>query len=158
MNNDSQNILPKYLPTYLTKKDYTTQKRAIEKTRKLYRKGIFIDRPKLKSFHTRKSNHIQRAKRIYNVDTIKPSMELAKASKCSLRALQEIVKKGRGAYYSSGSRPNQTADSWANARLASALTNGKASIVDYSILKKGCKKTSRVLRNIAKNNHSRKHI
>jgi hypothetical protein len=142
-----EKIIPKYLPTYLAKNDYAIQKRAIQKTRKLYKKGIYETRPKLSSFHTRKSSYVQRAKNMYKVDSITPSRELAKATKCSLHALQEIVKKGRGAYYSSGSRPNQTADSWAYARLASALTHGKASIVDHSILKKGCKKTSRALRN-----------
>ena len=50
-----------------------------------------------------------------------------------MKALKHITKKGRGAYYSSGSRPNQTAQSWARARLASALTGGNASAVDYYI-------------------------
>jgi hypothetical protein len=49
-----------------------------------------------------------------------------------------IVKKGEGAYYSSGSRPNQTPQSWGYARLASALTAGKSAAVDFSILEKGC--------------------
>ena len=60
--------------------------------------------------------------------------------------LEQIVNKGRGAYYSSGSRPNQTAESWGLARLASAVTGGNASIVDYHILKSGCKKTSKALK------------
>ena len=29
----------------------------------------------------------------------------------------EVKKKGMGAYYSSGSRPNQTAESWGKARM-----------------------------------------
>ena len=48
--------------------------------------------------------------------------------------VDEIVKKGQGAYYSSGSRPNQTGHSWGRARLASSITGGKASAVDYKIL------------------------
>ena len=56
-----------------------------------------------------------------------------------------IVKKGQGAYYSSGSRPNQTAHSW-GARLASAVTGGKSSQIDYHILEKYCKKNSKALR------------
>jgi len=48
------------------------------------------------------------------------------------------VGKGEGAYYSSGSRPNQTAQSWGYARLASSLTGGKAAIVDFDIIDKGC--------------------
>jgi len=55
-----------------------------------------------------------------------------------MAALNQIVSKGEGAYYSSGSRPNQTAQSWGFARLASALTAGKSAAVDYDILEKGC--------------------
>jgi hypothetical protein len=56
--------------------------------------------------------------------------------------LRAIVKKGEGAYYSSGSRPNQTAHSWAYARLASALTGGKAAKVDYHLVKR-CQPTKK---------------
>ena len=50
-----------------------------------------------------------------------------------------------GAYYSSGSRPNQTGHSWGIARLASAITSGKSAAVDYDILEKGCKRNSKAL-------------
>jgi len=53
------------------------------------------------------------------------------------------VNKGEGAYYSSGSRPNQTPQSWGLARLASAITGGNASIVDYGLIKNGCDHTKR---------------
>ena len=57
-----------------------------------------------------------------------------------------MVQKGQGAYYSSGSRPNQTGHSWGYARMASAITGGKASAVDFHILKEECKKDSKALR------------
>ena len=41
-----------------------------------------------------------------------------------------------GAYYSAGSRPNQTAGSWSRARLASVIMNGKARKVDIDIWNK----------------------
>ena len=44
-----------------------------------------------------------------------------------------IIDKGKGAYYSSGSRPNQTPTSWALARLASVIMNGPARKVDKKI-------------------------
>lgn len=44
-----------------------------------------------------------------------------------------ILKKGRGAFYSSGSRPNQNSSSWAYARLASVIVGGPARKVDKSI-------------------------
>jgi hypothetical protein len=59
--------------------------------------------------------------------------------------LAKIINKGAGAYYSSGSRPNQTAQSWGLARLASSITSGKAAAVDYTILESGCKPNSRAL-------------
>jgi hypothetical protein len=84
--------------------------------------------------------------RVYGVSTLKPNRELSKKTRCSLKALKKIVNKGEGAYYSSGSRPNQTAHSWGYARLGSAITGGPASKIDYSILKEGCDATSPALR------------
>ena len=85
---------------------------------------------------------------------------LSRKSKCSKKALNKIVKKGMGAYYSSGSRPNQTAHSWGYARLYSALAGGPAAKVDMHILKEGCKKSSKSLK-LAKNprkNTTRKKV
>jgi hypothetical protein len=79
-----------------------------------------------------------RAKKIYNIKIVSPNKELAKKTGCSLSALKQIVRKGEGAYYSSGSRPNQTPQSWGLARLASSITAGKSAAVDYDILEKGC--------------------
>jgi DNA-binding Xre family transcriptional regulator len=104
----------------------------------LYKKGVYFLRPKIKSFKSKKSSHIQNAKRIYNVSEISPSKKLSNATGCSINALNKIVKKGEGAYYSSGSRPNQTPQSWGYARLASSLTAGKAAAVDFNIIDKGC--------------------
>jgi len=78
------------------------------------------------------------ARKIYKLDKIIPNAKLSKATGCSLSALKKIVKKGEGAYFSSGSRPNQTAQSWGNARLASSITGGKAAAVDFNILENGC--------------------
>lgn len=128
----------RYLPKALTKKDRRMQIQYLAKSRKMYRKGIFWKRPAVKSFKTQSSKHIANAEKMYGVSPIKPDRALANATKCSVKALQKIVNKGEGAYYSSGSRPNQTAQSWGIARLASALTGGKAAAVDFHILEKGC--------------------
>tara|TARA_R100001594_G_scaffold24591_1_gene48268 strand:+ start:230 stop:625 length:396 start_codon:yes stop_codon:yes gene_type:complete len=45
----------------------------------------------------------------------------------------KILAKGKGAYYSSGSRPNQTPTSWALARLASVIVGGPARKIDKDI-------------------------
>ena len=83
---------------------------------------------------------------MYNLDSMNVTPNLVKATQCSPSALNKILDKGRGAYYSSGSRPNQTADSWAYARLASSITGGPASAVDYTILEEGCKSNSKPLK------------
>ena len=83
---------------------------------------------------------------MYNVKSIVPNKKLSLATGCSVAALQKIVNKGEGAYYSSGSRPNQTARSWGLARLASSITSGKSAAVDYDILDKGCNHNKRAFR------------
>jgi DNA-binding Xre family transcriptional regulator len=104
----------------------------------MYKKGVYYSRDKVKSFKSKPSNHIKNALRIYKIDSIIPNKQLSDATGCSLSALKQIVKKGEGAYFSSGSRPNQSAQSWGLARLASSLTSGKAAAVDFDILDKGC--------------------
>ena len=46
---------------------------------------------------------------------------------------KKIIEKGMGAYYSSGSRPNQTPMSWGRARLASVILNGPSRRIDKNI-------------------------
>jgi hypothetical protein len=133
----------RYLPKGLTRTDQKRQREYLKKSRKMYRKGQYFSRPQVLSFKSKKSKHILKAERMYKVQSVKPSEELAKKTGCSVSALNQIVKKGEGAYYSSGSRPNQTARSWGLARLASSITGGKASSVDFSILDKGCNHNGR---------------
>ena len=139
----------RYLPNRLTKKDRKKQSRMLSKSKSLYKKGQYYTRKPLKSFKSKKSNHILNARRIYKINAIGANNELARATGCSKNALSKIIKKGQGAYYSSGSRPNQTPQSWGVARLASSITGGKAAAVDYSILEEGCKPGSKAL-NLAK--------
>ena len=49
---------------------------------------------------------------------------------------QKIIDKGMGAYYSSGSRPNQTPQSWGLGRLASVILNGPSRKIDKNIWEK----------------------
>jgi len=139
------NIPERYLPKTLSKRDSKTQLASLRRSRKSYKKGVYISRPKLASFVGKPSPHVATARRLYGVENMRPSTELANRSGCSISGMRQIISKGRGAYFSSGSRPSQTADSWAYARLASALTGGPAACVDYSILEKTCKPTSRAM-------------
>ena len=128
----------RYIPKTLTKKDKKAQMKMLLTSKKLYKKHKYYTRNKVASYKSKKSKHILRARNIYNIDKIAPTKELSVKSGCKISALKQIVKKGEGAYYSSGSRPNQTPQSWGLARLASALTGGKSAIVDYDIIQKGC--------------------
>ena len=128
----------RYLPVQLSKKDKIKEARMLIKSKKLYKKGKYYTRQKVKSFKTKPSNHVANARRIYGVENVSPTTELAQKTGCSIGALEKIVNKGAGAYFSSGSRPNQTAQSWGLARLASAITAGKSAAVDYDILQDGC--------------------
>jgi hypothetical protein len=143
---DLLNVPKRYIPKGLSEKDTKKQKKYLRKSRKMYKKGKYYQRPKVKTFKSRKSNHLQRAEKLYNIDKITPSKKLARKTKCKRSALEKIVNKGRGAYFSSGSRPNQTGESWGLARLASAISGGNASISDYHILKEGCKPSSKALK------------
>jgi DNA-binding Xre family transcriptional regulator len=134
----SMKIPVRYLPFGLNNKDSEKQVQMLKKSRSNYKKGKYFTRKPIKSFHSRPSKHLGNAQKIYRIQKIVPSKELAKATGCSIDALEQIVKKGEGAYFSSGSRPNQTAQSWGYARLASSLTAGKAAAVDFKILEKGC--------------------
>lgn len=138
-------IALRYLPKRLTQKDRKKQSKELIKSRRLYRKGIYHTRPKVSSFKSKKSHYIVRAEKMYGVNKIGDTNELAKATGCSKKSLAKIINKGAGAYYSSGSRPNQTAQSWGIARLASSITAGKAAAVDYKILEEGCNPKSKAL-------------
>lgn len=128
----------RYLPKKLTKNDKNKQLKMLLKSKKMYKKQKYYTRKKVLSYKNKKSSHISDAIKIYNIKNITPNKELSLKTGCKLSALKEIVKKGEGAYYSSGSRPNQTPQSWGLARLASSITSGKSAAVDYDILEKGC--------------------
>jgi len=128
----------RYLPRNLTETDQKKQVRSLLKSRKMYKANKYYTRKNIKSYKSKESQHIKNARKIYNVENVAPNEELVQKTGCTIAALNEIVRKGEGAYYSSGSRPNQTPQSWGLARLASSITGGKSAAVDYNILKEGC--------------------
>jgi hypothetical protein len=137
----------RYVPLTLSRKDRRMQIAMLKRSRRMYKRGKFYGRTtKLRSYPHVASKHVVTARRMYNIEKIVPNAALAAATGCSINSLNQIVRKGEGAFYSSGSRPNQTPQSWGYARLASAITGGKAAAVDYAILKNGCDKRSKALR------------
>ena len=61
---------------------------------------------------------------------------IAKVTGIPFKAVNAVFKKGEGAYYSSGSRPGQSPQSWAYARLYSYILGGPARKTDKSITEK----------------------
>jgi hypothetical protein len=126
--------LPKKYYTKLSKKDKNKQLKSLKKSQTSYKKGKYYTRPKLKSFKQKKSSWTQKFRKLYpdskNLKKISDSTGIPKA------ALSAVKKKGMGAYYSSGSRPNQTAESWGLARMYSYILGGPTRRVDKHITEK----------------------
>ena len=126
--------IPKKYTRGLSKRDSAKQSKYIRTARKSYKKGKYVDRPKLKSYKKKESGWTAKFhKRYPNAKTVP---QIARATGIPAKALNAVKRKGMGAYYSSGSRPNQTGHSWGYARLASSITGGKAAAVDFKILEK----------------------
>ena len=85
----------RYVPRILTKKDKKTQITMLQKSKKLYKKNTYYTRKRLSSYTNKISNHILQARKIYNIENITPTTELAKKTGCKLSALRQIVKKAK---------------------------------------------------------------
>ena len=109
---DTVKIPIRYIPKRLTETDKQKQLKMLNKSKKMYKKNQYYKRPNVKSYKSKPSSHIVNARKLYNIENIAPTQELAEKTGCKLSALNKIVQKGKGAYYSSGSRPNQTPESW----------------------------------------------
>ena len=117
-------INPKYVPKSLSTADKKKQIKSIkDKT----------DRPKLKSYTSKRSSWSKKFEDKYNTKITDKTF--INKNIISNAGIEKILLKGKGAYYS-GSRPNQTAFSWAYARLASVIMGGPARKVDKDIWNK----------------------
>ena len=129
----SRRFIPKKYYAGINSKDTKKQIKSIKKSIESYPKGIYIDRPKLKTHKSKKSNYIVQFNEAYGI-SITDKKAVEKKTGVSIKAQERIIKKGKGAYYSSGSRPGQSSSSWAYARLASVIMGGKAKKYDQHIL------------------------
>ena len=126
--------IPKQYSSGLSKKDKKKQLRSLKKSRKSYKKGKYVSRPKLKSFKEKKSSWTQKFHKLHpNAKTLKQISDVTGIPKPALSA---VKRKGMGAYYSSGSRPNQTAESWGLARMYSYILGGPTRKIDHHITEK----------------------
>jgi len=144
--NSSISYPKRYVPKMLTRNDRNKQLRMLRQSSNAYKKKTYKIRDKLDSYKWKESKHVRKAKHMYNMNSFYPNNDLARKTRCNVNVLRKVMNKGMGAYYSSGSRPNQTPHSWGIARLASAVTGGKTALVDEKLLRVGCSKNSRVLK------------
>jgi len=114
----------KYVPKSLTKNDKEKQIKSILKEKQ---------RPKLKSFKEKKSTWTEKFHKKYG----KKSLEWIYKNIIKKKQAQAILSKGKAAYYSSGSRPNQTPQSWARARLYSVIMGGPSRKIDKKLWNEG---------------------
>ena len=122
---------PKRYTSGLSRKDKAKQLRELKRAKRSYKRGEYVPRPKLKSFKSKQSSWTQQFHKLYpNVKTI---ADISRATGIPAGALKAVKKKGMGAYYSSGSRPNQTADSWGKARMYSYILGGPTRKIDNHI-------------------------
>ncbi|MBG02252.1 MAG: hypothetical protein CL470_08280 [Acidimicrobiaceae bacterium] len=127
--------IPKKYTSRLNKKDRQKQIHNIYKSRKSYKKKKYINRPKLRSHKSKKSQWVVKFEAKYGKG-IKTYKEIERVTGIPKKALMEVVRKGKGAYYSSGSRPNQTAESLGRARMYSYIMGGPTRKVDNHITNK----------------------
>lgn len=108
------------------------QERLIRKSQKTYAQtGEILERPKVSKTQTPRSPWVRQFQEKHGF----PVTDLEKVKKAYPNAdVETILKKGAGAYASSGSRPNVSSYQWKFARLASALLGGPAAKVDRNLL------------------------
>ena len=127
-------MVPKRYSSGLSKKDKQKQLKNLKTSKRSYKRGKYVSRPKLKSYKSKKSSWTQKFHKLYpNAKTLK---QISDATRIPKGALSSVKKKGMGAYYSSGSRPNQTAESWGLARMYSYILGGPTRRVDKHITEK----------------------
>ena len=114
-----------YVPSSLSAKDKKEQINSILKGK---------DRPKVSTFKSKRSGWAKKFEDKYGYKI----SEVSKINKSILKekGQKEIIGIGMKAYYTSGSRPNQTPFSWGLGRLASVIMNGPARKIDEKIWKK----------------------
>ena len=117
---ETRDIPKRYLPDTLSKADRQKQIKSIFEKK---------ERPKTK-VKERKSSWTTKFDKKYGeeLDAMKgkrSKKNVAKITGIPLKAIDEVYKKGEGAFYSSGSRPNQTASSWARGRIYAYIMGGK---------------------------------
>ena len=115
-------------------KSYVEGLKGYERTKQI--RSIFQGkpRPKVKGFKSERSTWVKKFEDKYGTKIT--DKEFITKNIISETGREMIIRRGKGAFYSSGSRPNQTPFSWGLARLASVIMGGNARKVDKDIWEK----------------------
>lgn len=116
---ETRDIPKRYLPDSLKGKDRQAQIKSIFEKK---------ERPQTKVKDKKSTWTIQFDKeygaKLDAMSGKRSKKNIAKVTGIPFKAIDEVYKKGEGAYYSSGSRPNQTPSSWARGRVYAYIMGG----------------------------------
>lgn len=115
---DKKKVPTRYVPKTLSKKERRKQIDSILKGE---------DRPN-QDKKTKRSGWAVKFEKKYNTNIMDD--EFIEKNIISKKGKELILKKGRAAYYTSGSRPFVSAEQWARGRLASVIMGGKSRRID----------------------------
>jgi len=117
---ETRDIPKRYLPDSLSKSERQAQIKSIFEGKERPKTGV----------KERKSSWTVQFDKEYGekLDGMKgkrSKSNIAKVTGIPFKAIDEVYKKGEGAFYSSGSRPNQTPSSWARGRIYAYIMGGE---------------------------------
>jgi len=120
----TRRVPKRYVPDTLSEKDKRKQIKSIFENK---------DRPNVK-YKERRSSWAVKFENKYGTNI--KDVDFIDKNILKKEGQEQIIMKGKGAYYSSGSRPNQTPFSWGYGRLASVIMGGPSRKLDIDIWEK----------------------
>lgn len=120
----TRRVPKRYIPDTLSEKDKRKQIKSIFENK---------DRPNVK-YKKRRSSWVVKFENKYGTNI--KDVDFIDKNILKKEGQEQIILKGKGAYYSSGSRPNQTPFSWGYGRLASVIMGGPSRNLDKDIWEK----------------------
>ena len=117
---ETRDIPKRYLPDTLKGKERQAQIKSILEGKKRPQTRV---KGRKSTFTTKFSEKY--GKELDKMKGGRSKKNIAKITGIPFKALDDVYKKGEGAYFSGGSRPNQTKDSWARARMYGYIMGGK---------------------------------
>lgn len=122
---ETRNVPARYVPASLSGADRRKQIKSIFEGTK---------RPELKSYKGKRSTWVAKFEKKYGHKI--SDLKFIYKNLMKKEGVDQVLDKGRAAFFTSGSRPETTPEAWALGRLASVLLGGPARKVDKKIYTK----------------------